>query len=101
MPIDDQNPASSGHIPPLPDPHGHAALLLVESLIHGLLSRAVMTVEDALEIIEAADDVQVDYAMAADGKGAPMWQAHALLTSIAESLKIDRDDEAGVTRKRD
>ncbi len=75
--------------PPMPDAHGHAALLLVESLIHRLLERSIISVGDAIEIVEAAESVQVDVAEAADGHGAPMWRSHALLSSIAASLRHD------------
>ena len=77
---------------PMPDAHGHAALLLVESLIHGLIERSVITVDDALDLVETANSVQVDAAEEADGQGAPMWHAHTLLTAIEQSLSHDRDD---------
>jgi hypothetical protein len=76
---------------PMPDAHGHAALLLVESLIHGLIERSVITVENALDIVETANSVQIDVAEEADGQGAPMWQAHTLLSSIAQSLSYDSE----------
>lgn len=87
MSANDNNSAIRGVAPLLPDPHGQAALLLVESLIHGLLARSVISVGDAIEIVESADSVQVELAEAADG--APMWQSHALLSAIAKSLMID------------
>lgn len=88
MPINDNDLTSIGTT--LPDPHGHAALLLVESMIHGLLARSVISIDDAIEIVETAGSVQVEVAEVADGASQPMWQAHALLTAIASSLKIDR-----------
>lgn len=45
-----------------PDAHGQAALLLVESLIHGLLARRLITVADAVEIVDVAAEVKVDVA---------------------------------------
>jgi hypothetical protein len=77
---------------PMPDAHGHAALLLVESLIHGLIERSVISVDDAMEIVETANSVQVDVAEAADGDGAPMWHGHTLLTAIERSLSYDSED---------
>lgn len=59
------------------------------SLIHGLLARSIITITDAIDIVESADSVQVEIAEAADGHGALMWQSHALLTAIANSLKHD------------
>jgi hypothetical protein len=77
---------------PMPDAHGHAALLLVESLIHGLIERSVITVENAIEIVETAKSVQVDVADEADAHGAPMWHAHTMLTAIERSLSYDSED---------
>ena len=71
------------------DSHGQAALMLVESLIHGLVAQSVLTTVDAVEIIESAKDIQAEVAEAAEGAGATSWQSHSLLSSIAESLKLD------------
>ncbi len=79
----------------IPDPHGQAALLLVESLIHGLLERSIIDADAAIEIIEAADSVQVEVAEAADGAGAPMWRSHALLSVIAQSFQLYGDRGGG------
>jgi hypothetical protein len=80
------------------DPHGQAALLLVESLIHGLCENNMLTTAAAIEIVERAVSVQSDLARAADGAGVPMWASHALLSSIAASLRTD--DEGGSTTPR-
>lgn len=71
------------------DPYGRAALLLVESLIHVLREREVLSHDDALDIVRTALDVQVDQADAADGAGAPLRRAQGLLTAIEESLLRD------------
>ncbi len=86
MQTNDNDTAPQGPLPPAADPHGHAALLLVESLIHGLLDRAVITREDAIEIVEIANDVQVEIAEASDGASGPMWRSHTLLSAIGQSL---------------
>lgn len=93
MPSNDNNSGTAGATPPMPDPHGHAALLLVESLIHGLIERSIINISDAVEIVERADSVQIEVAEAADGHGAPMWRSHALLVSIIESLKLHGDGD--------
>lgn len=98
MPTHDDNPTMRGITPPVPDAHGQAALLLTESLIHGLLARSIISIDDAIEIVETADEVQVQVAEAADGAGAPMWQSHALLSAIAESLKYDVDGSSSPLR---
>jgi hypothetical protein len=73
----------------MPDSHGYAALLLVESLIHELIGRSIISNRTAIEIVEIADSVQLDVAEAADGLGSPMWRSHALLLAIAQSLRHD------------
>lgn len=89
MSIDNEFPAMAGTSSPMPDAHGQAALLLVESLVHGLLERQIISTSDAIEIVESADSVQVEMAVAADGHGAPMWRSHALLSAIKDSLSLD------------
>jgi hypothetical protein len=63
-------------------------LLLVESLIHGLIAREVLSVKDAMEIIEVAADVTDE--LCAEPKTALTNQSSsALLGSIASSLAKD------------
>lgn len=90
MLTNDNNSAGEGEFPPLPDPHGLAALLLVESLIHGLCERSTLTAAESVEIAERAVSVQAEQADAADGAADAMWRSHELLSSIAASLKTDR-----------
>ena len=89
MPNHDNDAATPDALPPASDPHGQAALLLVESLIHGLCENATLSTDEAVEIAERAVNVQFDQAEAADGAGAPLWRSHALLSAILASLKID------------
>ena len=42
-----------------------------------------------MQLIAAERRAQVEIAEAADGAGAPMWRSHALLSAIADSLKLD------------
>lgn len=93
MPINDNDPAMRGATIPTCDPCGHAALLLAESLIHGLCKKNVLSNREAIEIAERALSVQFDQAQAADGAGAPMWRSHALLSGIVASLWTDGDGE--------
>lgn len=95
MPTNDNDSAMRGTAPPLPDAHGYAALLLVESLIHGLSENSTLSNGEAVEIAERAVNVQHDQAEAADGAADPMWRSHALLSSIAASLRTDGDDGGG------
>jgi hypothetical protein len=72
-----------------PDAHGQAAMLLVESLIHGLLARSVLTVEDAIEIVAVASEVKEEVAAELGDSPATMQRSLALLGSISTSLSND------------
>ena len=98
MHFNDNDPKSMGLLAHASDPHGQAALVLVESLIHGLVERDVLTTEDAVEIIDAAKDLQADIAEEADGAGAKLWQSHTLLTAMADSLRGDIAHPDGAPR---
>ena len=74
---------------PPADAHGHAALLLVEALIHGLCEKDVLSRSDAIDIVDSAASVQLDVSDVAAPSPAAMRHAHALLLAIAGSLQID------------
>lgn len=78
--------------PGLPDAQGQAALVLVESLLHGLMEQSVLSLQKAVEIIDSAIEVQTDVADAADGSAEAMWRSHSILSAMAASLKRDMDD---------
>lgn len=73
-----------------PDAHGQAALLLVESLIHGLLERRLITVADAVEIVDVATEVKLDVAGDLGDSPANLRKSLALLAAISSSLVRDR-----------
>jgi hypothetical protein len=85
------SPSFTGSAPPSlpgPDSHGQAALLLVETLIHGLVARSVLTTPEAVSILQDAFDVQ----LAAVDEAAPSASTThtlALLSLLLESLKLD------------
>ncbi len=89
MPMNDNDATMRGTTFPSSDSHGQAALLLVESLIHGLCENATLSNDQAVEITERAVDVQSEQAEAADGAGAPMWRSYELLSAILASLRTD------------
>ena len=72
-----------------PDAHGQAAMLLVESLIHGLIARDVITVADAVEIVEIATDVRADTAADRGESPADQRKSLGLLQTISVSLSRD------------
>lgn len=72
-----------------PDPHGHAALLLVESLIHGLIASSSLTVAQAVEIVQIAAEVKQATADDVGDTPATLHESLHLLNSISASLIHD------------
>lgn len=72
-----------------PDPHGQAAMLLVESLVHGLIGRSVITVADAVEIIEVACEIKEEVAYETGESRPTMEKSLALLGALHASLSQD------------
>lgn len=89
MSLNDNDSPTRGTFPQVQDAHGQAALLLVESLIHGLREQSVLSASQAVAIVERAVEVQAELAASANGAAAPMWRSHSLLSSIARSLRAD------------
>ena len=69
------------------DPHGQAAILLTETLIHALITRRIIDVAEAVEIVESA--AEVGAAVTSDGVVATDVSATGILTAIAASLRLD------------
>lgn len=93
---DSNTPAPHNTVPlTVPDPHGQAALLLVESLMHGLCEKQALSADEAIAIAERAADVQAAKAEEADGASVPLWQSHGLLIEILASLRTDTGTGAG------
>ncbi|MFN3930187.1 MAG: hypothetical protein ACK4JY_00435 [Brevundimonas sp.] len=72
-----------------PDAHGQAAMLLVESLVHGLIAREVITVADAVEIVDSAAEVKADIARDRGDSPAAVRRSTHLLNAISASLRWD------------
>lgn len=72
-----------------PDAHGQAAMLLVESLIHGLIARSVISVEDAVEIVEVAAEVKNDIGADLGDSPETLKRSLTMLGTMAASLKAD------------
>ena len=71
------------------DAHGQAAVLLVESVIHGLIARSLVTVGDAVEMINVAADVSRDMALEFDEVPARILGSTTLLEAMSKSLGYD------------
>ena len=75
-----------------PDAHGQAAMLLVESLIHGLIARALISTEEAIEIVTMAAEVKAEVAAELGDSPATLGRSLALLEAISHSLRGDAPD---------
>lgn len=71
------------------DPHGQASLLLVESLIHGLVARSIISVSDAIEIIGIAADAGEETAADFGPPTATIARSLTILETIRASLALD------------
>ena len=72
-----------------PDANGKAAILLVESLIHVLVARAVISLEDAVDVVQDAIDVRSEMAREIDIATLGEDKSVHLLAAISDSLRID------------
>lgn len=75
-----------------PDAHGQAAMLLVESLIHGLIARTVISPEEAIEIVDVAAEVKAEVAAELGDSPPTMRRSLALLEALSHSLRGDAPD---------
>lgn len=72
-----------------PNPAGEAALLLVESLIHGLIGKSVLSVAEAIEIIDVAANVRFELAEERGEDEMERERSLMLLTAMSHSLRFD------------
>jgi hypothetical protein len=75
---------------PRVDANGHAALLLVESLIHCLRERAILSLDDTIDLVDSAISVQTDIIDHAEGPAPVMRRSLTLLEKIAHSLLVEQ-----------
>ena len=73
-----------------PDAHGQAALLLTESLIHMLVDHRILSLDQAVEVIQIAAEVKTEVAAAAGESRARMNESLALLAGMSNSFESDR-----------
>ena len=85
----DNQPAGARDHARTSDAMGQAAMLLVESLIHALVARSVITVTDAMEIVEVAAEVKEEKAAELGDDKQTMERSLALLGSIHLSLSAN------------
>ena len=73
------------------EPQGKAALLLVESLIHILVQRGVISLSDAVEVADVAADVASDHDCPTHGQPA----TEGYLRAIASNLRSNLSSQTG------
>ena len=66
---------------------GAAALLLVESLIHALIKRSVLSVQEAINVIEVAAEVERE--LDATGLGPTLGDSRSVLAPMARTFRAD------------
>jgi hypothetical protein len=71
------------------DCYGMAALLLTESLIHGMCENKIISTGQAVDIVKRAASVQHERATQAEHGSASKWRSHDLIVKIAKSLRAD------------
>ena len=90
------NTDSGRRLPP-PDAHGHAALLLVESLLHGLVARKLIATADAVEIVAVAAEVKEEIGDELGNTPEALARSLTLLAAIGSSLSADLPSDADAT----
>lgn len=85
---DNDDPREQGGIR-VPDAHGQAAMLLVESLLHSMVARSLLSLKDAVEIVGVAAEVKNEIGEELGDAPATMKRSLALLDSIRRSLSND------------
>lgn len=69
------------------DACGHAALLLVESVLHGLIEQQVFTAEKAIELVDLAAEVKHDIGTDLGEAPPTLQRSLTLLAAISASLQ--------------
>lgn len=82
-------PSPQGHEP---DAHGQAALLLAESILHGLVEAELVTAKQAASIIRTAIEVKVEVAEMVDESKGRMEQSLRLLAGVERSVSAYETD---------
>ncbi|MGZ9100469.1 MAG: hypothetical protein ACXW3O_12270 [Brevundimonas sp.] len=93
MPSDSSNDNAERNGSQGPDAHGEAALLLVESLVHGLIAQEVITVAHAVEIVDVAAEVKAEVGIERSESPAELRKSLDLLDAIGSSLRRDLSPE--------
>ena len=90
--LNDREPVALSDVGP--DAHGHAAILLVESLIHGLVAKSVISVADAVEMVRIAEEATTEIGRERGNASNDLTASLSILASIRTSLAIDLSEGA-------
>lgn len=72
-----------------PDAHGQAALLIVESILHGLREKGLLDIDDVLNITQTAAEVKEQVVEDRQEPATIGKQSIELIRKIERSLKAD------------
>jgi hypothetical protein len=72
-----------------PDAHGQAALLLAESILHALVERSILSVTDAVSVVQTASEVKIALALEGGETRDRAIESLNLLSKISDSLSVD------------
>ena len=73
----------------LSDPHGRAALVLIDSLIHALVDGGILTDEQAVDVVQDAATVQAESACS-EQNSERLRDSRIMLDRIAAGLRTVR-----------
>jgi hypothetical protein len=93
---------NTGAVPPMaePDAHGQAALLFAESILHMLVERSILSVEDAVSVVQTATEVKLELATEAGESRERMQASLDLLFRISDSFAADISRRDGSGRNK-
>ncbi|NGP18900.1 hypothetical protein [Devosia aurantiaca] len=82
-------PTSNDNRPSMADAHGRAALLMTESLLHSLIAKSIISVAEAVEVVETVISVEKDAIADVGDSDGTIRKSLALLQKISTSLSHD------------
>lgn len=86
------DPGRGEGLPAAQPEHGQAALLITESLLHVLVERSILSVEDVVSALQTAIEVKADLSSSGEPKG-PANASLDLIFRILDSIVTDLPDE--------
>lgn len=88
------NGQASPSVAPPESPHGVAGLLLAESVLHCLIAKSVLSVEEAIDCVEVAQQVAAEATAEAPRLHRPAILLQKIAISLGHDLPRTTDDVA-------